>query len=185
MSSINSSRCVTTRSAAARKRKSDRHKSTKDRHKNRIDDSGHKCICGYTKCKDVRDAFRGTQHTFDTRPILFKIPRQCDEWAEFFDSLMRNLHVTSEMQQKLNGTKVGDRFAVGAHHFTEETVLRYWRNDNVRKCWAKRFNREQACLFLHLPLDKRDRDKQKQRLLHQRQSPHGGSSKHCSINLFK
>eukprot|EP00956_Cyclotella_meneghiniana_P012250 scaffold17422_cov67-Cyclotella_meneghiniana.AAC.2 len=63
------------------------------------------------------------------------------------------------MQQKLNGMKVGDRFAVGAHHFTEETVLRYWRNDNVRKCWAKRFNQEQACLFLHLPLYKRDRDK--------------------------
>jgi len=30
MSSINSSRCVTTRSAAARERKSDRHKSTKE-----------------------------------------------------------------------------------------------------------------------------------------------------------
>ena len=146
-----------TRKCAA-DRKSDRHKSTKDRHKNRSDDSGHRCICSYTRCKDVRNGFRGTQHIFDTRPILLKIPKQCDEWTVFFDSLMRNLHVTPLIQQKLNGMKVGDRFAVCAHHFTEETVFRYWRNDSVRKCWAKRFKREQACLFLHLPLDQRDRD---------------------------
>ena len=154
---MSSLRRVTRKYAADRK--SDRHKSTKDRHKNRSDDSGHRCICGYTRCKDVRNGFRGTRHIFDTRPILLKIPRQCEEWTVFFDSLMRNLHVTPEIQQKLNGMKLGDRFAVCAHHFTEETVLRYWRNDSVGKCWAKQFKREEACLFLHLPLDNRDRDK--------------------------
>ena len=51
----------------------DRHKVKKDRHKSKTD-YGHRCICGYSKCSNVRDGFRQTVHTFDRRPILLKIP---------------------------------------------------------------------------------------------------------------
>ena len=137
--------------------KIDRHKEKKDRHKNKID-SGHNCICGYSKCNVVREGFTGTGHIFDRRPIHFKIPKPCKEWDEFFDSLIRNLHVSEEVSDHLLSLGVGTRFDVRAHHFTEEVVRQYWNPPGVRKCWAKRFEHNDARELLHLPLDKRDTD---------------------------
>ena len=49
----------------------DRHLVKGDRHKKKgIDhhshrDSGHRCICGYAKCNEVRDGFKGTDSVYD------------------------------------------------------------------------------------------------------------------------
>ena len=88
---------------AREKKVNDRHYDNGDRHKKKgVDhhankDSGHRCICGYDKCGEVREGFRGTGHTYDRRPICFKVPQPCEEWNDFFDSLVRNLHIPDEV----------------------------------------------------------------------------------------
>ena len=145
---------------------SDRHLNKKaDRHKKKhVDhhadkDSGHRCICGYARCNEVRDGFKGTGHVYDRRPISLQKPKQCDEWDDFFNSLKRNLHVRGEMAERLCKGGIGFRFDVAAHHFTEEVITQYWNNTSMRKIWGLRFNRADARVILHLPLDHRDRGK--------------------------
>ena len=103
----------------------DRHLVKGDRHKKKgIDhhshrDSGHRCICGYAKCNEVRDGFKGTDSVYDRPPIRLTYPANGgEEWDDFFGSLMRNLHVPEEVEERIrssSGTRV--RFDVCAHHF--------------------------------------------------------------------
>ena len=139
--------------------KKDQHKQKHvDHHANK--DSGHRCMCGYAKCGEVRDGFKGTGHVYDRRPIDLKKPKPCDEWDEFFNSVMRNLHTPEDVVERVRGAGVGCRFDVCAHHFTEEVVQQHWNNNSMRKMWGKRFDHKDARCILHLPLDKRDRDGQ-------------------------
>ena len=69
----------------------DRHLKKGDRHKDRNKDSGHRCICGYARCGEVRDGFIGTRSIYDRPPIHLQKPSPCNKWDEFFESLIRNL----------------------------------------------------------------------------------------------
>ena len=146
----------------------DRHLNKGDRHKEKhVDhhstkDSGHRCICGYAKCNEVRDGFMGTGHAYDRPPIRFIHPKQCEEWDDFCSSLIRNLHVPEGLANSISSSGQGSRFDVCAHHFTEEVVGKYYDVTNKhkeKKIWAKRFNHNDARKILHLPLDRRDTDK--------------------------
>ena len=136
----------------------DRHKVKHVDHHKSID-SGHRCICGYTRCVEVRDGFLNTGHIFDRAPIRFKVPAAGDKkWEEFFDSLMRNLHVQEDVEKHIRSQPQEYRFCVCVHHFTEEAVQEYWANTKIRKRWAIRLDRTDARMILHLPLDERDTD---------------------------
>ena len=136
----------------------DRHKVKHVDHHKSID-SGHRCICGYARCVEVRDGFLNTGHIFDRAPIRFKVPAAGDKkWEEFFDSLMRNLHVQEDVEKHIRSQPQEYRFCVCVHHFTEEAVQEYWANTKIRKRWAIRLDRTDARMILHLPLDERDTD---------------------------
>ena len=143
-------------------RSKDRHRSKGgDRHINRNKDSGHRCICGYDKCHEVRDGFKGTGHPYDRPPIYFICPEACGEWEDFFESLVRNLHVRESKEKGIRERGKGCRFNVSAHHFSEAAVKKYWDPKNThhaKKIWSKRFDLEEAKELLHHPLDPRDRD---------------------------
>lgn len=147
---------------SSKRNREDRHKDKHVDHHRRKEgqkNSGHQCICGYSQCEHVMKKFRKTAHVFDRAPIRLCIPTElCQEWEEFFDSLMRNLHVTEEMEMHLRDLPKGSRFDVCAHHFTEEVVKKYWSGAKRRKIWAVRLDRADAVDVLHLPLDDRDRD---------------------------
>lgn len=154
---------IVSSSKSFKRNREDRHKDKHiDHHKrsNGEKNSGHYCICGYSTCKNVMGKFRETNHVFDRAPIRFRIPaKPCEEWTEFFGSLIRNLHVTEEMVIRLGDLQPGKgRFDVCAHHFTEEVVQQYFGNEGRRKIWAVRLDRADAVKVLHLPLDGRDKD---------------------------
>jgi len=151
-----------TRSSSRKAKKGyakDRHLKKGDRHKDRHKDSGHICICGYSRCGEVRDGFKGTGSIYDRTPIRLKKPAPCNEWDDFFDSLVRNLHVPDEVVNRIREKGKGYRFDVCAHHFTEEVVAQYWNNTSISKRWAIRFSYNEARDIPHLALDRRDRDK--------------------------
>ena len=97
--------------------------------------------------------FRGTGHVFDRPPIRFQRPGGNFMWEDFFDSLVRNLHVSDDVEKYLREREVGFRFDVRAHHFTVDVVSKYWNNNKIWKRWAMRFSREEAQQILYLPLD--------------------------------
>lgn len=151
-------RSITT--AERKRRSSDRHKQKgDDRHKNKPND-GHRCCCGYHSCPDLQQQFRGTNTTYDRRPISFQI-KDDESWKPFFDSLMRNLHVAAREDDKLADLQqapTGHRFHVAAHHFTEDVVKKYFNGRRGVGVWKVRLDRKDAEKVLHIPLDKRDTD---------------------------
>lgn len=53
----------------------------------------------------------GTEHTYNRRPINFKVPPQlCEEWNVFFDTLVRNLHVPDEVVNRIQEKGKGTSF---------------------------------------------------------------------------
>ena len=141
--------------------KSDRHLNKKDRHKQNTNrhlykDDGHPCICGYAKCPELEEGFHGTDHIYDRAPIRLTISDD-ESWGVFFESLLRNLHVTDEMRAKLVTEEKGYRFSVAAHHFTEDVVRFFW-NGHKHGVFKVRMDRTEASRVLHLPLDTRDKD---------------------------
>ncbi|KAL9183987.1 hypothetical protein ACHAXT_002073 [Thalassiosira profunda] len=128
-----------------------------DRHKVRHPGNGHRCVCGYERCPLVQAGFRETGHAYDRPPIRLKISGD-PLWEDFFDSLLRNLDVSDEMEATLRKKGAGERFNVAAHHFTIEAVTRFWSNKEVKGVWKKRFDRSKAGEILRLPLDESDTD---------------------------
>lgn len=143
---------------------SDRHLNKADRHKDKhrkshkTKDDGHPCICGYASCNELYKGFQRTNHVYKRPTIRLKVPDN-ELWGDFFDSLIRNLHVPEDRVANIIQKGVGFRFSVAAHHFTEEVVKQYWDNKHVRGAWKFRFGRSVARDILHLPLDLRDTDK--------------------------
>lgn len=119
-----------------------------------------RCICSYSKCKSVQDAFKGTTHAYNRALMRFTIAKDTKLWNDFFDSLMRNLQVNKETEVNLRLQRPGYIFCVAAHHFSEQVVETYWNdhaNDYTKK-WALRFSKEEAEKLLHPPLDENDTD---------------------------
>jgi len=64
------------------------------------------------------------------------------------------MHVPEEVENHLQSLGEGKIFIICARHFSEEVVRQFWDNSKKHKCWAKRFDRRDACKFLHLMFDK-------------------------------
>lgn len=131
------------------------HKRRGNRHKDPGDD--HPCVCGYASCPRLRKGYVGTDHAYDRIPIRFKKPDDPNNplWLPFQESLIRNLHVSDEWEEKIRSGGAGFRFSVAAHHFDIKLLQKY---PAMRGMWRKRFNHEEATALLHNPLDNRDTD---------------------------
>ena len=135
--------------------KGDRHLNKRNRHKNPSDD--HPCVCGYASCPRLRKGYESTDHVYDRVPCRFKKPDDPNNplWLLFQESLIRNLHVSDEWEEKILSGGAGFRFSVAAHHFVVKVLEKY---PAMRGMWRKRFNHQEATALLHNPLDNRDTD---------------------------